>query len=162
MKNGKTITVRRATRDDLPALAGLNREVQEIHAALFPDIFRSPDTWVSEKWFREQLGDNRATVLVATDSETILGYIVLRVLDRPAGTFGHARQSLYVDHICVTRSARQRGVGRALIAGAKARARDLHLPRLELDVWTRNRTAREAFEALGFQTQMERMTLPLD
>jgi len=162
MKNGKTIMVRRATRDDLPALADLNREVQEIHAALFPEIFKSPDDRVSEAWFREQLADHRATLLVAIDASAILGYIVLRVLDRPVGTFGHARQSLYIDHICVTRSARQRGVGRTLIEGAQARARELRLPRLELDVWTQNHTAREAFAALGFQTQMERMTLPLD
>ena len=53
------------------------------------------------------------------------------------------------------------GIARALIEEAKHRAMHKGMSRLELDVWSENKEAKAAFQALGFTTFNEKMVKEL-
>ncbi|MFP6705445.1 MAG: GNAT family N-acetyltransferase [Alphaproteobacteria bacterium] len=58
--------------------------------------------------------------------------------------------------------ARRRGIGKALIARVRAHAVTAACDGLNLNVWSANTEAIEAYEALNFETVYQRMTLSLD
>jgi ribosomal protein S18 acetylase RimI-like enzyme len=91
----------------------------------------------------------------------VVGYLVLLDVTRKPNLYSQERAFAYVDQICVAQGSRGQGVGRALIARAADRARELGRDRLELDVWSDNQRAKSAFQALGFRTYTEKMKLEL-
>ena len=105
--------------------------------------------------------DRSTAVLVATDNQRVVGYMIVRFSSREANVFCRARKYAYVDQACVAAEHRKRGVGRALIDEAKVRARAEGMTKLELDVWSRNAEAKTAFEIFGFTTYNEKMSMDI-
>jgi ribosomal protein S18 acetylase RimI-like enzyme len=158
---GDRVKIRDAKTDDLDALITLNREVQDIHVSLFPDLFHHTDEAALREWFGQRMQDRSTAVLVATDDPRVVGYMIMRFSSREAHVFCRARKCAYVDQACVAAEHRKRGVGRALIDEAKGRARAEGMTRLELDVWSRNAEAKTAFEIFGFTTYNEKMSMDI-
>lgn len=155
------IDIRQAVSEDIGILASLNSEVQTIHVSLFPKFFKDTEGAALVDWLCKQLSDPAAVVCVATVDGDVVGYLILRHVTRNANVFFHARRFAYIDQICVAQGFRRHGVGRALIAQAVEQAKSLGMDRMELDVWSDNRKAKATFEALGFATYSEKMTLDL-
>ena len=103
--------IRDAKTDDLDALIALNREVHDIHVALFPDVFHHTDEAALREWFGQRMQDRSTAVLVATDDQHVVGYIIIRFSRREANVFCRARKYAYVDQACVAAEHRKRGVG---------------------------------------------------
>ncbi len=158
---GERMTVRDAKSDDLDALIALNREVQDIHVSLFPDVFHHTDEAALREWFGQRIQDRSTAVLVASYNQRVVGYLIIRFSSREAHVFCRARNYAYVDQVCVAAEHRKRGVGRALIDEAKGRARAEGMTKLELDVWSRNAEAKTAFEIFGFRTYNEKMSMDI-
>ena len=115
-----------AREEDLPAIEALEQR-----------CFSIP-------WTREmllyQLTDPGHFFLAARDGDTVAGYIgVQHVLDEG-----------YVTNVCTAPEYRRRGVGRAQLEAALARARQLELSFLSLEVRDGNVPARGLYEAMGF------------
>jgi len=60
-----------------------------------------------------------------------------------------AEAGLYLSDLAVDRAVRGQGVGKALIEGVKAWARDHGVRKLGWDVWHANHTAKRFYEAVG-------------
>jgi ribosomal protein S18 acetylase RimI-like enzyme len=58
-----------------------------------------------------------------------------------------------IDHIAVAPEARRQGNGRALLAAARALARDEQRDEVLLDTWEGNHEAHAFFEANGFSVR---------
>ena len=155
------VNVRDATIDDLDVLVALNDEVHDIHVSLFPSIFRDTEKPALRKWFEDQMGDPLVSILIAESDAEVAGYLVVRLSNRDAHLFCHAHSCAYVDQIGVTVDFRKQGVGRALLDEAARRAKEQGMSRLELDVWSDNRAAKSAFDALGFKTYNEKMFMEI-
>jgi len=155
------MTIREAMDNDIDALVELNSQVQGIHVSLFPTFFHDTDATALAARFGGQLADPSINVYVANTNGDVVGYLVLLDVTRNPNLYSRARAFTYIDQICVAQGSRGQGVGRALIARAADRARELGRDRLELDVWSDNQRARSAFEALGFRTYTEKMKLEL-
>jgi ribosomal protein S18 acetylase RimI-like enzyme len=153
--------IRDANAGDLDALVALNREVHDLHLSLFPDVFHDTDEVALREWFTQRMQDGSTAVLVGVEEPRVAAYLIVRYSRRDANVFCRARACAYVDQACVTGAHRRRSVGRALMDEAKRRARAEGMTRLELDVWSKNAEARTAFEALGFTTYNEKMSMDI-
>jgi len=152
-------TVRDAGAADLPAMARLAGELARQHHAFDPPRFMVPEDVERgyERWFRHELGDVDAVLVVAAGAGgEIVGYAYGRLEPRDWNALREACGALH--DIFVAPSARRGGVGRALLAEAVRRLEAKGAPRVVLMTAWANEPAHRLFEAMGFRRTMIEMT----
>lgn len=128
-----TWRLRRADADDLEAIMAIEREV-----------FGS-DAW-SEQSMRAELADRHSYYLVATPADALEPVEAYAGLRSP-----HGQSQADIQTIAVSRSARRRGLGRALMNTLIAEARDRGAREVFLEVRADNPSAQALYESLGFE-----------
>jgi shikimate dehydrogenase len=96
--------------------------------------------------------------LVAEEDQPI-AFLSAEFRDREETWYLVPHRLCYLAAIAVAPGFRHRGIARALLAELQREAAARGVTCIELDVWTFNEQAREAFARLGFRGIMERMTL---
>lgn len=149
--------IRVATTEDVPQLARLNGAVQRIHAHAVPKLFRgdAPRELV-EAGFRDMVDDPSAFWLIAEDPEPV-GYLYATFRNREETWCRPANRICNIGHVSIEREHQRHGVGRALVERLFQEAASRGFERIELDVWSFNAEAKEAFAHLGFRVFNERM-----
>ena len=150
MSGEKELTVRRAVSADIPALMRLLVQVNMVHAAGRPDLFRGPTTKYTEEELAALLTDEKRPIFVCADGEgRVLGHGFC-VIEEPENTrLMTDVRTLYVDDICVDEGARGRSVGTALFRHIEAYAAQAGCSRVTLNVWTCNPGAMKFYEKMG-------------
>lgn len=156
------MTVRSATASDLPDLVRLGQQLHKLHVGFAPWRFRASDAAAFSAWFSDELAKEQVVVLVVDDDGRVDAYARCEFMERGADLYGESRRWLEMDQVCVAEDARRQGLARALFAEAEHLAREHGLARLELNVWTRNDSARTTFTVLGYTTFMERLGRDLE
>jgi ribosomal protein S18 acetylase RimI-like enzyme len=112
-------TVRRATVDDVPALAELRWAFRSDR----PDADEPHDHFVARcaEWMRTALDGSVWRVWVAADDRGIVGNLWLGTIPKLPNPGAEREQHAYISNVYVTPSARG-GVGRALLDAALADA----------------------------------------
>ena len=159
--NEHGLTVRFAEYADLERVNELRKQVNDLHVAGMPEIFKPG--------FPDELRDHVYTVFadpmqriaVCERGGVILGFAVLNRLIRPETPYMKVRDFLDIDEFCVDEAFRRTGVGTALIEFIREYARDEGYSRVELNMWEFNEGALEFYEALGFTTYRRYMELKL-
>jgi len=164
MTASNEITIRPATRHDLPVLGTLGATLMGVHYAFDPERFIKPasDAEAGYAWFLgTQLRDADATVLVAEDptNHDILGYVYAAL--EPLSWKELRDAAGYIHDIVVTDSHRRRGVASALLEAAIQWLRDKGAPRVILGTAERNEAAQRLFATHGFRRTMIEMTREL-
>jgi ribosomal protein S18 acetylase RimI-like enzyme len=154
------LRIRRATRDDLPALGRLGALLVRTHHDLDPRRFIPPGPQTEQgygAWLVSQLGRPDGVVLVAEREGEVIGYayaglegLDYMALRGPAG-------ALY--DIVVDPDRRRGGVGRALLDTAIAALQALGAPQIVLSTAEGNVAAQQLFRSAGFRPTMREMTL---
>lgn len=153
--------IRRATREDIPALAHLRPYVHALHVTAHPNHFKPVTPAAATRDVESLLDrDNVHIFLASVDAEPV-GYLVAFILQRPDSELLHAKRLLYIDQIAGKDQYRGCGYGAKLLDAAQQLARELGLSLIELEVWTFNENAKQFFLARGFTTLRERMSLEL-
>jgi len=136
----------------------LNREIQQKHAEAYPHLFKpTSDETLTASAFDVLLNDPAAMTLVVVDDEAVTGYVSAREVQRTDTPYRFAHRVLYIDQLCVARSARRKGHGRRLIEAMKSVAMDRGIPHVEVDTWAFNDEARSFFRSVGFRDITIRM-----
>ena len=147
-----TLPLRHAGPKDAETVARLNAHVQGWHAAHYPDaFFAAPDPDALTAYFCDRLNDPDVTCFLAGDPA--LGYALCSRQERGLSPFSPPIRRLLIDHIAVAPEARRQGIGRALLAAARALARDEQRDEVLLDTWEGNHEAHAFFEANGFSVR---------
>ncbi|WP_375429090.1 GNAT family N-acetyltransferase [uncultured Sphingomonas sp.] len=129
----------------------LNGVVQDLHARLRPDIFRSNWNYSHlEKFWTDRLNDPNSTVAVAAFDSSLLGYIWFEIQTREQDTFYLPRRRIYIHHIAVDENARSKGVGTKLLDQAESEAVRLGIANVVLDAWALNSIAQGFFGSRGY------------
>ena len=151
--------IRRATVSDVHALVALNRIVHDVHAEAFPERFKrgAPDDEVADA-FKLMLQAASSYWLVAEQGQPI-GFLSAEFREQGESWCLVPRQVCYLAGIVVAPRFRRGGIARALLAELKREVDARGVAAIELDVWTFNQQARQAFASLGFRGIIERMTL---
>jgi diamine N-acetyltransferase len=142
---------------DSKLLARLNRDVQDLHVEMYPELFKPYDAAAVEGFFSRTLRQDNWTSFVAYEEQEPVGFIQVEkrvIKDHP---FRKDTELIYVHQICVRNDWNGKGVGSALMERARQHARQLGITRMELDVWSGNVHASGFFEKLGYRALKEQM-----
>ena len=155
--------IRRAEQRDVPELLRLLLQVNNVHAAGRPDLFRKDCRKYGAADLVRILRDgDRAVFVMTEDGEKIMGYAFTE-LERHQGESNQTdRLTLYIDDICVDETVRGQGVGKKLFEYVTAYARGMGCHNLTLNVWCLNPGAMKFYEAMGMKPYKVGMETVLD
>ena len=159
--SGGEITVRFAARDELESVNMLRRQVQALHAAGRPELFRPgfPDELRDHVY--ALFDDPSKRIVVAERGGAVCGYAVLNRVIKPENPYMCVRDHLDIDEFCVDAACRRQGVGSEIMRFIRAYAKEQGVGRIELNMWEFNREALAFYEAAGFSTYRRNMELKL-
>ena len=143
------LIIREAPLEELPRIAGLKKQIHDLHVSGRPDLFGPIE---DPSAFAAHAAQEGVQLLLAEISGQVVGYVLFRYMERPANLHAKERRFTHVQEFCVGKAFRHMGTGRALMDALKSRARTKGYPRIELDVWSFNEGARQFYEAMGFST----------
>ena len=148
--------VRKADIRDIESLMRLLHQVDMVHHAIRPDLFRPDTTKYDARELEALLGDESRPVFVYDDGE-VLGHAFCQVTEVRDDKLLQDVKTLYVDDICVLEKARGTHVGTALYEFVRDYARSIGCSNITLNVWEGNAPARSFYEAMGLHVQKTTM-----
>ena len=147
--------IRKATHDDIPAIAQLYREQFREMAKLIPDFIKEGDQ--SIEFLEKTISDDVSDILVYENDGTVVGFILLQAKERPDFDFMIPGKYCYIMDIIVTESHRNKGFATALMNSAKDWAKEQDCNFVNLDVLVNNHGAINLYEKLGFIPKAQEM-----
>ncbi len=146
------ITVRFAREDDLDRVNELRRQVNELHVAGKPDVFKPGFCDELRDYIHVIWNDPEKEIVVAEAGGTVAGFAVLNHIVRPENPYMFERDFLDIDEFAVDEAFRRQGAATEMIRFIREYAKEKCYRRLELNMWEFNRGALEFYEAVGFKT----------
>jgi ribosomal protein S18 acetylase RimI-like enzyme len=161
---GQKLTIRAARHEDVEACFALYREVQEMHVAHRPDLFKQPE--FDDNFRRLVAGaidaDHKGILLAWHDTQAV-GMVIYEFtrLD-PTGVYLIDRPILWLESVAVAAAYRGKGCGKAMMDLARHIAAERGVEVLALEAWQFNDAARAWFERQGFSTHSHTMMAQVD
>ena len=156
-----SVTVRFAGEEDVDQVNRLRKQVNDLHVAGKPEVFKPGFCDELRDYIHVILKDPQKGIVVAEQQGNILGFAVLNHIVRPENPFMFERDYLDIDEFGVDENSRRQGIAGAMIRYIRDYAREKGYRRLELNMWEFNRGALAFYEAAGFITYRRYMELPL-
>jgi ribosomal protein S18 acetylase RimI-like enzyme len=148
--------------NDYKIIAGLNEEVQNLHARLHPEMFKPFDRFEMEKALENYLSEpNTYGYLVKQDGVDI-GCAVFFLRETKENAFHYNIKTLYIDQISVLTKYQRTGAGKILMNQAEKLAREKSINKIELDHWSTNVVAASYFRKSGYKLYKERLFKIID
>ena len=143
--------VRFAEEKDLDRVNELRKQVNDIHVEGRPDIFKAGFGEEIRDFAKVILNGENSDIIVVERDHIICGMACVDYVSKPETPYGKARSFYHVQEIAVDEAFRRQGVAKELFEFMKKDAQQRKLPKIELDVWAFNESAREFYEAVGFK-----------
>lgn len=147
--------IRKATFDDIPAIAELYREQFREMAKLIPDFIKVGDQ--SVEFLEKTISNDDSDILVYENDGIVVGFILLQAKERPDFDFMLPGKYCYIMDVVVTENSRSKGFGTALMSSAKDWAKEHNCNFVNLDVLVNNPGAIKLYEKLGFIPKAQEM-----
>jgi ribosomal protein S18 acetylase RimI-like enzyme len=151
------IAVRRATTKDAALIATLVGDVQELHAAALPRLFKPVGKVSFAKDAAAFLAKPESLVFIADVADDPAGFVHAEMTRRPETSLLYPDRVIFIHTITVRPSYRRRGVGTALMQAVRATGHALRIELFTLHVWMFNEAARQFFRRQGFEASSELM-----
>ncbi len=145
-------TIRFAREEDLERVNVLRRQVNDLHVAGKPEVFKPGFGDELRDYVYTIFQDPEQKIVVAAENGMICGFAVLHHINRPENPYMYERDFLDIDEFCVDETCRRRGVASAMIRFIVDYAKEQEYHRIELNMWEFNRDALAFYEAAGFTT----------
>ena len=149
-------TIRKAGMNDAPALAELNRHVQDLHVEERPDYFKPFDVATVRAWFESILQREDTAAWIAEAGGDAVAYVLAFIRSSEDNPFSRQRTWIELDQLAVDPAARRQGLARMLVDEALVEAGNKGIDSAELNTWSFNNRARSSFEKMGFRPRMVR------
>lgn len=156
------MNIRLATEADLPRVNELRRQVNDVHVAGKPEVFRPGFNEALQQHVYTLFAQEDHAILVAETEAGIVGFACLKFVDRPESPYRNAIRYLDVDEFGVDEMHRRQGIGRALFEAVRGLARKHGLARIELNMWEFNEGALRFYESIGFSTSRRYLEMTVD
>ena len=147
--------IRKATHNDIPAIAELYREQFREMSKLIPDFIKEGEQ--SVEFLEKTISDDDSDILVYENDGIVVGFILLQAKERPDFDFMLPGKCCYIMDIIVTEAHRNKGFATALMNSAKDWAKELDCDFINLDVLVNNHGAIKLYEKLGFTPKAQEM-----
>jgi GNAT superfamily N-acetyltransferase len=153
--------VRRARENELERVNELRMQVNAIHVAGKPEVFKPGFPEELRNYIYAIHKDPEQFIAVAEKDGTICGFAVLNHINRPENPLMFERDFLDIDEFGVDENSRRQGAASEMIRFIRDWAKEQGFSRLELNMWTFNYGALAFYEAVGFTTYRKYMEMPL-
>ncbi len=152
--------VRKATNNDISAIAELYREQFREISKLIPNFIKEGDQ--SIEFLEKTISNDDSDILVYENGGTVVGFILLQAKTRPDFDFMLPGKFCYIMDIIVTKNQRNKGFGTSLMNSAKDWAKEQDCIFINLDVLVNNPGAIKLYEKLDFIAKAQEMYCWLD
>jgi ribosomal protein S18 acetylase RimI-like enzyme len=156
--------IRPGTKEDMPAMLRLWREMMDFHAQVEPRFRPAPSPTGEQAWtqhLQEDIwGNSDWCVLVAETDGKLIGQIMGEL--RQAYPVFEPERYGYVTDIVVDPVARRSGVGQALFEALRAWFRAQGASYLQLQVTHKNPVSQSFWRAMGFTDYMHTLRQSLE
>ncbi len=146
------VEVRPAREDELERVNELRMQVNALHVAGKPEVFKPGFGPELRNYIHVIREDPEQWIIVAEKDGCIRGFAVLHHIRRPENPFMKERDFLDIDEFCVDEACRRQGIASAMIGYIRDFAREKGFHRIELNMWEFNQDALAFYEAAGFRT----------
>lgn len=147
---------------DSRLIARLNKDVQKLHHAIEPKVFKAYNEKAISDYFEEIFKSKKGMAFVIEADGKAAGYIFLTLRYSEENPFKYATEVLYIDQICVDKGFKGLGLGKALVSFSKEKAKAYGVSKLEMNYWTKNSNSGEFFRSQGFKKYNERLVYIVD
>jgi ribosomal protein S18 acetylase RimI-like enzyme len=156
----KAMIIRALKPEDLRRVGELAGQLVRQHHETDPERFFSiPNVERGyAEYFRSQLKDKNAVLLVAEEGDAILGYSYGRLEPRDWNMLLDEHGAIH--DILVDPAARRSGTGRSLVTAMMSELAKRGAKRVVLATMVGNTAAQKLFESVGFRPTMLEMTAP--
>lgn len=146
--------IRCACKEDIESILRLLVQVNMVHHAARPDLFKGPATKYSPQELERMLDDPQNPVFVYEDEAgRMAGYIFCQSVRVRETALRTGIMTLYIDDLCVDEEARGKHVGEALYRYVLDYASARGYYNVTLHVWEGNDGARRFYDKMGMKTQ---------
>lgn len=152
--------VRKAVKSDIGRIICLLHQVDMVHHAIRPDLFKPNTTKYDETELESLLQDESCPIFVYDDGG-VLGHAFCQVTQVQDHKLLQDAKTLYIDDICVDEEARGKHVGKALYDHVIAYARSIGCHNVTLNVWEGNVPAFHFYKNMGMKVQKTGMEVIL-
>ena len=150
----KQTEIRRADARDIPGIMNLLVQVDLVHHAIRPDLFKGPATKYTEEELKALLSDDASPVFVCVDEQgRVLGHCFCVFKQLKSDNVLTDIKTLYIDDLCVDEQCRGRHVGKSLYEYAVGFARESGCYNITLNVWAGNDSALKFYQNQGLKPQ---------
>lgn len=156
--NNESAVVRKAEKRDIKSLMVLLYQVDAVHHAIRPDLFKSDAPKYNEKELEAILDDDHKPIFVYDDGK-VLGHAFCQLIEMRNHRLLQDIKTLYIDDICVDEQARGRHIGQALFEFVRDFARSIGCRNITLNVWEGNDAALHFYKRMGMQVQKTGMEM---
>ena len=156
------VVIRRATREDMPAVGRLGALLLRVHYGFDADRFMRPgeDAEDGYAWYLgTQLREPDVLILVAETDGQVVGYVYAGI--EPRNWKELRDEAGFIHDIVVSEEARGRRIADQLIDATVVWMKERGMPRLLLWSASPNQTAQRLFARHGFRPTMVEMTKEL-
>ena len=141
-----------ARENELDRVNELRKQVNDLHVAGKPDVFKPGFGDELRDYVHEIFRDPDKEIVVAELRGKICGFAVLNHIVRPENPFMYERDYLDIDEFGVDENCRRMGIASGMIEFIRGYAVEKGYRRLELNMWEFNSGALAFYEAAGFTT----------
>jgi len=145
--------VRRAKKEDIPALNSLLRQVLDVHHNGRPDLFKGGVKKYTDDQLVSILQDDDSPIFVAEDEGVVCGEVFCEIKCVADDNVLKDCKTLFIEDVCVDASARGKKVGTALFDFVKQYAKEIGCYNMSLNVWAFNEGAKKFYDKVGLKPQ---------
>ena len=155
------VTVRFAREDELDRVNELRKQVNDLHVAGKPEVFKPGFCDELRDYIHVIWKDPNKEIVVAEADGKVIGFAVLNHIVRPENPFMFVRDFLDIDEFAVDEACRRQGAASEMVRFIREYAKEKGCRRLELNMWSFNRGALAFYENAGFSTYRRYMEILL-
>ena len=155
------MSVRFAKENELERINELRRQVNDIHVAGKPEVFKPGFSQEMRDIIYKIWEDPEMEIAVAERDGVICGFAVLHHIVRPENPVKLEQDFLDIDEFGVDEAYRRQGVATEMIEFVRGYAAEKGFVRIELNMWEFNQNALAFYEAVGFRTFRRYMEMPV-
>ena len=146
------IVIKRATMEDIEGVNVIRKQVNDMHVAGEPNIFKPGFGENMQNFVKTFLTEENKVLLVAKEEDLIVGYAALEIIEKEETDYRYALRFLEVGELGVLEGIRQKGVGGKLMEEVKRVAKEFNINEVQLNMWSFNTGALEFYEKIGYET----------
>jgi ribosomal protein S18 acetylase RimI-like enzyme len=155
-----TLTIRSATKEDLPAIKELWKEFMDFHKERDPFFSRVDNAHEDfGQFMRSNLDKNDWLVLVTTTDDQVIAYGAATIMSYPP-IYQDPRYG-YIQDVAVTEAYRGQGIGHQIFEKMVAWFREKDVSRLELEVAVTNELSQAFWQKVGFTDFSKKLSMNL-